>query len=329
MSPFTIVKNAVVLCFLNVCFSYKVCDISSDKVCSHVYKKRKLEIRRDDEPALILESRSFEDWQGVVEYKCRFQVKTTSGDGVIAVIQNLSLRSNEHGCLDYVKFKRKDGRESMAFCGQISALKPLNGDVSGRRIENISYVDAEGEIDTYIYVAKRKLNHNERLDLEIVYTSYRACSKVRTSYENCGPSSSSICIWKDLFHDGRVNCPIGCFDEDSCFRPQVDTKDSDVGTRVTIGAVTTVLVTFILFFICLWLLRHNSKLCWSSDCSGRRRQTPPASRVEMHPHVQDEESRSLPTPSAPADSSESAPVSTSEDKDLPPSYESLFPERQM
>jgi len=33
-------------------------------------------------------------------------------------------------------------------------------------------LDPDGELDTTIYVAKVKLNPNERLDLEIVYTSF-------------------------------------------------------------------------------------------------------------------------------------------------------------
>jgi len=34
-------------------------------------------------------------------------------------------------------------------------------------------LDPDGELDTTIYVAKMKLNPNERLDLKIVYTSFK------------------------------------------------------------------------------------------------------------------------------------------------------------
>lgn len=40
-------------------------------------------------------------------------------------------------------------------------------------------LDPGGELDTTIYVAKMKLNPNERLDLEIVYTSYKGTSQIQ------------------------------------------------------------------------------------------------------------------------------------------------------
>lgn len=42
----------------------------------------------------------------------------------------------------------------------------LDGDVG-------AVLDRHGELDTTIYVAKMKLNPNERLNLEIVYTSFK------------------------------------------------------------------------------------------------------------------------------------------------------------
>ena len=39
--------------------------------------------------------------------------------------------------------------------------------------------DPGGELDTTIYVAKMKLNPNERLNLEIVYTSFKGTSQIQ------------------------------------------------------------------------------------------------------------------------------------------------------
>ena len=105
------------------------------------------------------------------------------------------------------------------------------------------------------------------------------------------------------------------------------TRTSDIGLRATVGAVASILLAFILFLACLWFLRRGKKLCWSNACSNGSRPTPPTSRVEMHPHLQDEEMRSYPTPSAAPDSQESSSVTINQDKDLPPPYESLFPGR--
>jgi hypothetical protein len=40
-------------------------------------------------------------------------------------------------------------------------------------------LDPGGELDTSIYVANIKLNSNENLDLQIVYTSYRGTFKCK------------------------------------------------------------------------------------------------------------------------------------------------------
>ena len=40
-------------------------------------------------------------------------------------------------------------------------------------------LDPRGELDTTIYVAKIKLHQNERLDLEIVYTSFKGTFQIQ------------------------------------------------------------------------------------------------------------------------------------------------------
>ena len=42
--------------------------------------------------------------------------------------------------------------------------------------------DPGGELDTTIYVAKMKLNPNERLNLEIVYTSFKGTSQIQIKW---------------------------------------------------------------------------------------------------------------------------------------------------
>jgi hypothetical protein len=44
---------------------------------------------------------------------------------------------------------------------------------------DVGVVDRDGELDTTIYVAKMKLNPNERLNLEIVYTSFKGTSQIQ------------------------------------------------------------------------------------------------------------------------------------------------------
>lgn len=51
-------------------------------------------------------------------------------------------------------------------------MEVLEGDIG-------TFLDPGGELDTYIYVASIKLDPNEKLDLEIVYTSYRGTSLIQ------------------------------------------------------------------------------------------------------------------------------------------------------
>lgn len=63
-------------------------------------------------------------------------------------------------------------------------------------------LDPGGELDTYIYVANIKLKPNEKLDLELVYTSYRGTSQIEVKlsyrtgntikYQGCTSSNRQI-----------------------------------------------------------------------------------------------------------------------------------------
>jgi hypothetical protein len=81
--------------------------LSNDKICSLGGKKRKIKIREEAESAVVIkETRSFDNWPGVVEYRCRYEVKSENQDGVIAVVQNLSFRYDEYGCVDYIQVNK-------------------------------------------------------------------------------------------------------------------------------------------------------------------------------------------------------------------------------
>jgi hypothetical protein len=43
-----------------------------------------------------------------------------------------------------------------------------------------AFLDPDGEMETHIYVAKKELELKERLNFEIVYTSYKGTSQIQT-----------------------------------------------------------------------------------------------------------------------------------------------------
>lgn len=82
--------------------------LTSDKVCPLIGKKRKIRVKDRSESAVLIKApRSIEEWHGNTEYTCRFEVKSKDDDdGLIAVIQNLSFRSDASGCIDYVQVNK-------------------------------------------------------------------------------------------------------------------------------------------------------------------------------------------------------------------------------
>jgi hypothetical protein len=47
--------------------------------------------------------------------------------------------------------------------------------------------------------------------------SFSECSRGDSTYESCFPYAD-VCIWRGLFNDSYVNCPMNCFDEGGCYR---------------------------------------------------------------------------------------------------------------
>nr|CAD7266042.1 unnamed protein product [Timema shepardi] len=96
-------------------------------------------------------------------------------------------------------------------------------------------------------------------------------------------------------------------------------------TKMTIGAVATVVLSFLLFFTCLYIMRRNRQLCWSPSCAGpaERRNSAAVAELQlpMHTMVSDDEA-TLPPATAPP---EPTVTIMAQEKDLPPPYESLFP----
>ncbi|CAG2068418.1 unnamed protein product, partial [Timema podura] len=200
--------------------------LESDKLCSLLLKKRKIKLGRDDHStALIKETRYFDTWSGAYMFKCRFGVEASSKDGVIAVIQKLSFRRDEHSgkCIDYVQFKRDDSYTSPEYCGQIRAFLIPGAEDSSEEssLENVDYAhnafyDPDGNMDVTIVVGNMTLRPEQKIDLQIAFTSYADCSRRRSNYLSCGVE---LCIWKDLFYDNVVNCPFSnCFDEGGCLK---------------------------------------------------------------------------------------------------------------
>ncbi|KAK0179226.1 hypothetical protein PV327_008036 [Microctonus hyperodae] len=253
---------------------------------------------------------------------CKFVIKVRKGEHLMAVIQNIAFRKNGSECIDYVTFRRKDQHKTDKFCGEFDRQKTNNLIDYNSKI--YGDYDIEGEIETTIFVNKQSLHPDERpLNLTIVYTPYKSKGCNRPNYDNTINfyrffGEIDICLAEDYFCDGIHNCiPAICADEKNC---DGEIFSNGTGSKVTIGAVTTILLGFIIFVIGLWICRRHKRLCWSADCAGpdanddRFNNNERSSTNAVH--------RSVPT----APMLEVSVLSSATDKDLPPSYDSLFPQ---
>lgn len=138
------------------------------------------------------------------------------------------------------------------------------------------------------------------------------------NYSEYHRNENNICIWKGYYCDGIRNCALNnCMDENGC-----DIVSDGTGTKVTVGAVTTMILLFLLFVMCLWICRKHKKLCWSPDCAGPNMSETNNRQIDLR--TRDSSSRSV-VPTAPM--LDETTTRSFQDKDLPPSYDSLFPEQ--
>lgn len=145
---------------------------------------------------------------------------------------------------------------------------------------------------------------------------YLDCSNVDLAkYKSIGMNT---CLPNQLFCDVVYNCaPHVCSDEGNCTNEVIS---NGTGTKVTVGAVTTLILCFIIFVMCLWICKRSQKLCWSLGCTD-----PNVCSTRPGPLPREAEGSVQPTVSS-APMLEIAVSPSVADKDLPPSYDSLFPE---
>lgn len=313
------------LCWCARNSNYQEYALESEKVCHPMNKVHTHDVR--NATAVIIKSNYFFNrWDVSYDRQCKFIVKTAKGEGLFAIIHNMVFRGNNTACLDYVRFKRSDGYQTFKFCGTVDRNSPTSF-VDHAFPSNQLYAEFEpinrhmqsGKIETEIFISKESVPRGQILDLKIVYTPYKRCDDIK-DYQSVSIGHNS-CIRKEYICDGIHNCLESMYDDEKDCPPSTDILSrEDTTTEVTVGAVTTVILCFIIFVMCLWICKRSQKLCWSSDCAGPNVCSRPGS---LPPDADGPASRAVPT----APMLEVAVSSPVADKDLPPSYDSLFPEQ--
>ncbi|XP_030758481.1 uncharacterized protein LOC115884123 [Sitophilus oryzae] len=302
---------------------YKHYSLGNPKLCSPLSQKKvKYEAVIVDEGQFINQHRLL--WN--VDNSCSFEVESIySNGGVIAVIQNINLRKNESNgeCIDYIQI-RVQNKFTRRFCGNFNATSVMNQNENGEISSINSAMNKNGELDVTIFIDKEPLAYNTRTEFSVVFTSFKECSYLNYKHyklEQCN-EREEVCIKTHFFMDGLINCPYyGCTDEGKCLLSSNIESKGSVGDRVLIGSLSTLALLFALFCLLIWAFKKHKLFCWREDFA---HPTPISDNnrsscvMEMHEPtgIRLAEPALPPTqPSAPVD----------QGKDLPPSYDSLFP----
>ncbi|OAD53129.1 hypothetical protein WN48_10758 [Eufriesea mexicana] len=315
--------------------TYVQYDMESEKLCQILGGKSPINIATG--AATVWSKYMYEQWKNVrSNIQCKFKFTTAKGFGLFAVIQKMSFRRNGTQCIDYVQFMRKDHHRTEKFCGSLDRSKikyyvvpepedSVYSSESQPLVRTYAEYDpsdqkSSAELETEIFISKQKLHEGEFLALGIAYTTFTNCSNVdMNEYKSIGHNA---CMPNRFFCDGIYNCvPAICFDEDKCSR-QNEIISNGTGAKVKVGAVITLILCLTIFVMCLWIYKRSQKLCWSMDCVNPNACPRPAPLpIILHEY----EGSVIPSmPSAPM--LEVAVPSSVADKNLPPSYDSLFPE---
>uniref|UniRef100_A0A8D8Q694 Uncharacterized protein n=1 Tax=Cacopsylla melanoneura TaxID=428564 RepID=A0A8D8Q694_9HEMI len=323
--------------------------LENDKVCSILLKKRTLWLGYENKSGIIVREEKFFQKIGKHALDCTFTVQGGNG-GVVAVIQQMKFRTGQTGsgntsCIDYVQFSPGDKHDLLStfniqfkdsvkwspqYCGEVDLsntdgknLPPMetpNGKevdaYENNPIGQNTYVEPNGAISVKIHIGEDPVDPSDGVTLKIAFTSFQACRYNMGVYKMCG---GPMCIWKDYFDDDVVNCPfIDCTDERPCGTDFNDHKlgiglVTGLGTKVLLGAVAGIFTMVFVLILFFWAFHYCGFLCSTR---------PPRNLTELTSVPREEDVR-------PASCTPLTPVltpSSGEEKDLPPAYETLFPQ---
>ncbi|XP_067631683.1 uncharacterized protein [Eurosta solidaginis] len=255
-----------------------------------------------------------------LKYDCLFRVQTPARPprGIFTVITRLKFRRDPatNTCLDYIQFVGGNRSPSEKICNEIAIDGP-----AGRMI----FDQRDREVSIHVFI-DRRYSIREPLELRMVMTAHSECKY--TGDFLCDPTDQFSCISRHLVRDNITNCMYPCRDEISCFHDANTTAEYDT-TNVALSALTSLIFTMLGVGFCVWVCwkywncitvqQHAHEASAAAHRRGQRESpvielpTAPTFSEAIAAGIAYEQENQLPQPQTP--------------KDLPPSYESLFPNR--
>lgn len=239
---------------------------------------------------------------------CKFYLQAPPNMGLYLTVSTVKLRKNSRGhCIDSIVVK-KSNEKKYTFCDAI------DDDDDELRV----YADDHGKMRVTVNLDSTLAlpTLDDTLEVQFIATVKRDCME---GYLPCEDDEDDSCIYKDFFLDGYANCP-ECTDEKGCFKESEQVQIMNP-SNVLLSAIISLLATMVVFGGCLWCLyryRNCMGSCNSNSAGTVRSNQNTAAVAAEHLQVELQSSAIEIHPSAPPE----------DDKDLPPTYESLFPVNQ-
>uniref|UniRef100_A0A182IZS3 Secreted mucin n=1 Tax=Anopheles atroparvus TaxID=41427 RepID=A0A182IZS3_ANOAO len=252
--------------------------------------------------------------------ECKFTLQTLHGAGLYLLVRKLQLRRDAKGnCIDLVTVKQDENKKTR-FCYTPTDVP--------RSFSSESPMKITIKLDHYTPLPTVE----DTLQIQLVVTPKYECVP-GTKMMKCLPYVFDSCIDASFHRDGTINCP-DCADEGGC---QVDLEQVYVADKQSIAltAFVSLLFTMGLCGCCIWgLYKHRRCITSCGSNSGTRNNNNGGGaanneagrrRASAH-HGRRTQSPGVLSVELPGSSNELRPSApTLDEKDLPPSYDALFP----
>uniref|UniRef100_A0A182P8V3 CUB domain-containing protein n=1 Tax=Anopheles epiroticus TaxID=199890 RepID=A0A182P8V3_9DIPT len=248
--------------------------------------------------------------------ECKFTLQARTGHGIFLVVRKMHMRQDPKGnCLDTVSVRQSNNKKTK-FCYTPKDVP--------RSFSDSSFLKISIKLDHSMPLPSPE----DTLYIQLVATQKRDCTGSKDELQ-CGSAERQSCIHKSFANDGTINCP-NCIDEPSCEQEPVEILSvSSNKEKVVLTAFVSLILTalgFCALFLCLYKSKQWMLMCNCGAGSDRERVNRTGrGHLQRHGRGEGNVVAGVHSIELRGSASDLAPTAPLEEKDLPPSYDALFP----